>query len=43
MTVFDLAGSSLADYLLESVMFGGGPAHDTLVSRTRKAIPVAVV
>ncbi|KAF9463755.1 hypothetical protein BDZ94DRAFT_1257980 [Collybia nuda] len=39
----DLAGSSLANYPLETVMLGGGPAHESLVDRTRKAFPNAVV
>lgn len=41
--VSDLSEGSLAGYPLESLMFGGAPAHSTLPERARKAFPQAVM
>ncbi|KAF9463754.1 hypothetical protein BDZ94DRAFT_588309 [Collybia nuda] len=39
----DLADSSAAGHSIESILLGGGPAHETLISRTRKAFPTATI
>jgi len=41
--VSDLIESSLVGYPLETLLFGGAPAHDQLCERARQAFPNAVM
>lgn len=41
--VSDLTESSLAGYPIESLLFGGAPAPDSLAERARRVFPNAVM